>query len=54
MKRPIDHITPLGPDAVDEFEERAAIREYEGKMTRDNAELMAMRDVLKSLKEKRK
>ena len=50
MKRPIDHITPDGPDAVDKFEERAAIREYEGKMTRENAELMAMRDVLKAMK----
>jgi hypothetical protein len=47
MKTPIDHITPLGPDAVDEFEERAAIREYLGKMTRSNAELMAMRDVIR-------
>jgi hypothetical protein len=28
MKTPIDHIRELGPDAVDEFEERAAIREY--------------------------
>jgi hypothetical protein len=47
MKTPIDHIRELGPDAVDEFEERAAIREYLGKMTRSNAELMAMRDVIR-------
>lgn len=52
MKKPIDYVKPFGPDAVDEFEERAAIREYLGKMTRDNADLMAMREVLKALKEK--
>jgi hypothetical protein len=48
MKSPRDYITPLGPDAIDEFEERAAIREYEGKMTRQNAEIAAMREVLKN------
>lgn len=44
-------VNTLGPDDVpqalrEEFEERAAIREFEGGMSRDSAERAAFADVL--------
>lgn len=37
--------TKLTPDQLEEFNERAAIMEYDGGMTRDQAEAAAMKIV---------
>lgn len=51
MKEPIhplvaEMVNKLSPALREEFEERAAIMEFEGAMLRDHAECLALLDVL--------
>ena len=51
MKEPInplvaEMVSKLNPALREEFEERAAIMEFEGKLSRDHAECLALLDVL--------
>lgn len=51
MQTPIHHlvaemVSKLDPALREEFEERAAIMEFEGAMLRDHAECLALLDVL--------
>ena len=42
-----DIVSGLDPDLREEFEERAAIMEYDGKIDRAHAECLALIDVLR-------
>ncbi len=43
----IDMLDRLEPDLREDFEERAAIMQYDGKMPRDHAECLALLYLLK-------
>lgn len=43
--------TDLPPDWHFEWDERAAIMEYDGEMPRERAEMLALQDVLKRMRE---
>ncbi len=43
----------LPPDYRELFEERAALREYEGRATREDAEAEALREILELMKHRR-
>ena len=43
----IELLDRLEPDLQEDFEERAAIMQYDGKMQRDHAECLALLDIIK-------
>ncbi len=44
----LEMIGRLPPDLREDFEERAAIMEYDGKLPRDHAECLALLNILKN------
>ena len=42
----MDDLTTLTPDEREDYEERAAIREFDGGFTREEAEALALQEIL--------